>query len=104
MWAIELSLGTLVGHEGTTGSSTGVHLHLEMQDLTNRGWIFGAPLSDYLNPADFMGFPNTPNISVIYNGTPGPGPGPGPGPEPQPSQKNAKKWLMSKTFRLNIKI
>lgn len=73
-----VEIGTYVGHEGTTGASTGVHLHLEMQDLSNRGWIFGADLSEYLNPADFMGFPNTANISVIYNGTPGPGPGPGP--------------------------
>ena len=31
-----VSVGDYVGHEGTTGNSTGIHLHLEMQDLSNR--------------------------------------------------------------------
>lgn len=73
-----VSVGDYVGHEGTTGNSTGIHLHLEMQDLSNRGWIFGGDLSEYLNPADFMGFPNEGGISVIYNGTPRPPEPPGP--------------------------
>lgn len=76
----KITIGQYVGHEGTTGNSTGIHLHIEMQDLTDHDWIFGAPKSYYTNPATFMGFPNKEGISVIYNGTPGPGPGPGPGP------------------------
>lgn len=70
----EVQIGTYVGHEGTTGSSTGIHLHLEMQDISNSDWNFNAPLSQYENPATFMGFPNTQGISVIYYGTPGPEP------------------------------
>lgn len=31
-----VKIGDYVGWEGTTGSSTGIHLHLEMQDLSNR--------------------------------------------------------------------
>lgn len=65
-----VSIGQYVGFEGTSGSSTGIHLHLEMQDISNNDWIFGAPLSTYNNPADFMGFPNVEGISVIYDGEP----------------------------------
>lgn len=82
-----VKIGDYVGWEGTTGSSTGIHLHLEMQDLSNRNWIFGADLSQYLNPADFMGIPNTANISCIYNGTPKP-------PTPQTKKQNKFKWVL----------
>lgn len=67
-----ITIGQLVGYEGTTGSSTGIHLHLEMQDLTNHGWVYQAPREYYTNPADFMGIPNVEGISAIYNGTPPP--------------------------------
>lgn len=83
-----VSIGDYVGHEGTTGNSTGIHLHLEMQDLSNRGWIFGADLSEYLNPASYMGFPNEAGISVIYNGTPKP---PTPGGN---IKQNKFKWVL----------
>lgn len=68
--------GTYVGHEGATGDVTGIHLHLEQQDLSSgRDWNFSiSSLAPYENPAEFMGFPNIEGISVIYNGTPGPGP------------------------------
>lgn len=98
-----VSVGDYVGHEGTTGNSTGIHLHLEMQDLSNRGWQFGADLSEYLNPADFMGFPNTAGISVIYNGTPKP-----PTPTPVVGRKSNFKWVLyanklrNKNFRHNF--
>lgn len=58
--------GELVGFEGTSGHSTGVHLHLEMQDLSSSNWVFQADLSKYLNPADFLGIPNVQGISCIY--------------------------------------
>lgn len=64
-------VGEYVGYEGTTGSSTGIHLHLEMQNLLTKDWEFGADLSVYINPTLFMGIPNTEGISAIYNGTPG---------------------------------
>lgn len=61
-----IEIGTLVGYEGTTGHSTGIHLHVEMQDISSHDWIFGADKSYYTNPATFMGFPNVAGISVIY--------------------------------------
>ena len=65
-----VEIGQFVGYEGTTGNSTGIHLHLEMQDLSENEWEFNADLNKYINPADFMSFPNTQGISVIYDGTP----------------------------------
>lgn len=65
-----VQIGQLVGYEGTTGASTGIHLHLEMQDISQNAWQYQAPLSTYENPAIFMGFPNVEGISVIYEGTP----------------------------------
>lgn len=62
-------------------------MHLEMQDLKNRNWIYNGNLSDYLNPAEFMGFPNIEDISVIYKGTPIP-------PIPINIQKNKFKWVL----------
>ena len=69
-----VTVGEYVGYEGTTGSSTGIHLHLEMQNLLTKDWEFEADLSVYINPTLFMGIPNTEGISAIYNGTPGPEP------------------------------
>ena len=65
-----IQIGDYVGNEGTTGSSTGIHLHIEMQDLSDHEWLFGADKSYYTNPAEFMGFPNEEGISIIYYGTP----------------------------------
>lgn len=65
-----VEIGQYVGNEGTTGNSTGIHLHLEMQDISNNDWIFNADISKYINPADFMSIPNTQGISAIYNGEP----------------------------------
>lgn len=63
-------IGQYIGDEGTSGNSTGIHLHLEMQDLSNRDWIFGGDLENYINPAEWMGFPNIQGISIIYDGIP----------------------------------
>lgn len=97
-----VAVGQYVGHEGTTGSSTGIHLHLEMQDISSHDWIFGADLSVYSNPADFMGFPNTEGISVIYYGTPIP-------PEPVISRNSHFPWVLysnklRKSIDKNIKL
>lgn len=92
-----VKIGEYVGHEGTTGSSTGIHLHLEMQDISSHNWIFGADLSQYENPAEFMGIPNTEGISAIYTGSPQP-------PKPEPTVKNSNKWLKFRTKKFILRL
>lgn len=66
--------GQQVGMEGTTGNSTGIHLHVEMQDLNrwNNVWHWSYVQSDYLNPCDYMGIDNIADTWWIYDGTPVP--------------------------------
>lgn len=71
-----VTVGQFVGFEGTTGQSTGIHLHFEMQDLSNGSWNYNLPLSEYSNPADFMGIPNVQGIDAIYYGHTPPPPTP----------------------------
>lgn len=52
-----VNVGDYVGWEGTTGSSTGIHLHLEMQDLSNRRLDF------------WSGFIAVPKPSRLYGNT-----------------------------------
>lgn len=66
----KIKIGEQVGREGSTGNSTGIHLHVEMQDISTHNWIYGADKSYYENPAEFMGFPNVEGISVYYDGVP----------------------------------
>lgn len=65
-------MGQEIGTEGSTGGSTGVHLHVEMQDLNrfNNQWHWSYNQSDYLNPCDYMGIDNISGTSWIYNGQP----------------------------------
>ena len=64
--------GQKVGDEGTTGSSTGIHLHVEMQDLNRWGnsWHWSYNKSDYLDPTAFMGIDNIEGTWWIYDGIP----------------------------------
>lgn len=64
--------GEYVAAEGTTGQSTGIHLHVEMQDLNRWGgkWHWSYNKSDYLDPTVFMGIDNIKNTSWIYDGSP----------------------------------
>lgn len=71
-----VTIGEEVGYEGTTGDSTGIHLHIEMQDLSLHDWIYHAPKETYTDPTTFMGIPNVEGTQCIYNGTPTPGPTP----------------------------
>ena len=66
--------GQKVGDEGTTGSSSGIHLHVEMQDLNrwNDVWHWSYVQSDYLDPTQYMGIDNIQNTWWIYDGTPVP--------------------------------
>lgn len=92
-----VEIGELVGYEGTTGSSTGIHLHLELQDISTHEWIFGADKSYYTNPAEFMGIPNIEGISVIYYGTPLP-------PEPPIKKSNSNKWLKFRSRKILLRL
>lgn len=62
--------GQQIGIEGTTGESTGIHLHVEMQDLTNHSWDYTYDKSLYSNPATFMGLPNVEGTECYYDGNP----------------------------------
>ena len=64
--------GQKVGMEGTTGQSTGIHLHVEMQDISrfNWQWHWSYTKSDYLDPTVFMGIDNIDGTSWIYDVTP----------------------------------
>lgn len=67
-------VGQQVGMEGTTGHSTGIHLHVEMQDVSrfNWQWHWSYTKSDYLDPTVFMGIDNIDGTQWIYDGTPVP--------------------------------
>ena len=63
----------LVGYEGTTGQSTGIHLHLEMKYLYNsENWVASNVEADYINPASWLGVPNQKGISMYCDGSPQP--------------------------------
>ena len=84
--------GQKVGDEGTTGSSTGIHLHVEMQDLNRWGnsWHWSYNKSDYLDPTEYMGIDNIENTWWIYDGVP-----------IKPS-KNKNKWLKFRSRKKRI--
>lgn len=87
-----ISAGDYIGLEGSTGHSTGTHLHVEMQDISrfNNKWHWSYVKSDYLDPTEFMGIDNIKGTWWIYDGTPGPGPIP-----PTPStKKEGFKWVL----------
>lgn len=63
-------IGEQVGIQGSTGYSTGNHLHLEMQNLSNRNWIYGGNRSDYINPAEWIGYQEIIGDTLYYDGTP----------------------------------
>lgn len=77
--------GELVGVEGSTGHSTGIHLHLEMQNIFNRDWIFSGDYQDYINPAEFMDIPNQTGISAVYYGVK---------PKPVDLKRNKFPWVL----------
>lgn len=65
-----------VGVEGSTGQSTAIHLHVEMQDVSrfNWTWHFSYTKSDYIDPTQFMGIDNVYLSHWIYDGHPHPTP------------------------------
>lgn len=82
--------GQYVADEGTTGQSTGIHLHVEMQDLNRWGgvWHWSYVQSDYLDPTVYMGIDNIEGTEWIYDGTPIP-------PTPTPTDIRGKfPWVL----------
>lgn len=91
-------VGQQVGVEGTTGQSTGIHLHVEMQDLNRWGgqWHSSYVQSDYLDPTTFMNIPNVEGTECFYNGIPVPPPTP----VVDVVKKNKFKWVLyARKFR-----
>lgn len=80
-----VSKNQFVGMEGMTGQATGIHLHLEMQDLNrwNNVWHWSYNKSDYLDPAQYMGIDNIQGTWWIYDGDIPPTP-------PTPTSKKKK--------------
>lgn len=64
----QIKKGDYIGLEGTTGESTGVHLHVEMQDISSHDWIYSAPIETYINPATYMGIDNVKGTAWLYKG------------------------------------
>lgn len=69
-----ISLLQQVGIEGSTGQSTAIHLHVEMQNIAlhNWRWYFSNNKSDYIDPTLFMGIDNVYLTHWIYTGQPHP--------------------------------
>lgn len=90
----EIAKGQKIGDEGTTGASTGIHLHVEMQDLNrfNNVWHWSYNKSDYLDPTAYMGIDNIANTWWYYDGIPAP--------EPKKIKKTKFKWVL---FLRNIR-
>lgn len=84
-----VKIGQQVGIEGTTGESTGVHLHVEMQVMTGSIWKWSYNKSDYLDPTQFMGIDNIKNTQWIYDGTPIP-----PTPTPTARVRSNFPWVL----------
>lgn len=87
--------GQQIGIEGTTGHSTGIHLHVEMQDLNrwNDTWHWSYVKSDYLDPTEYMGIDNIDETQWIYDGTPIP---------PTPTKdKSSINILLMKKIEMN---
>jgi murein DD-endopeptidase MepM/ murein hydrolase activator NlpD len=81
-----IDVGQEVGKEGATGTATGIHLHVEMQDISRFNWQWHSSYvkSDYLDPTIFMGIDNVQGTQWIYRGFI----------PPTPIKKHRFKWYL----------
>lgn len=86
-----VKIGQFVGFEGTSGNSTGIHLHLEMQYIKNNKWTISSNKDDYVDPSEFLGIPNEKGITAIYIN------------DNILKNNKFKKYLMTKSKKINIK-
>lgn len=87
----------LIGYEGDTGEAQGIHLHLEMKEMgASTTWVTTNNRSDYLDPCQYLGFPNVQGTAVRCDYTP-----------PQPPTTTFKKrfpWVLyANKLRNNVK-
>lgn len=75
-----------IGVEGRTGDATGNHVHLEMQDLTNRNWRYSNDRSDYINPADWIPYTEIIGDQLYWDTTEPP--------VPYPNKYRKFKWVL----------
>lgn len=81
-----INLCQQVGIEGASGQVTGIHLHVEMQNiyLHNWHWYFSNNKSDYIDPTLFMGIDNVEHTQWLWEGI-----------TPIPTTKYKKfKWVL----------
>lgn len=98
-----IKIGQAFGIEGSTGNSTGLHVHIDMQNYIKNGnkWIYNARDPSlwevvYFPAPIYMGFPNIQGIWVIYEGGYIPDP-----PEPFPTDTKNWWWIRkNKKIRL----
>lgn len=84
-----VTMGEWIATEGSTGYSTGLHLHLEYQNLVNGQWNYSTDINDYLNPCTYMGIDNIYGTAWIYNGVIPPTP-----PYPENRKKHKFPWFI----------
>ena len=84
-----IQAGQYIGLEGSSGTSTGVHLHIELQDISrfNFQWHSSYVKSDYLDPTIYMGIDNIQGTWWIYDGTPIP-------PSPSYNKREKFPWVL----------
>lgn len=61
-----------IGREGQSGQATGVHLHVELCNLSLHNWVWPNTYNkdDYLDPTVYMGIDNIEGTRWLYDGTP----------------------------------
>lgn len=88
--------GQQIGFEGNPSgtTSTGLHVHVEQQDIKNHEWNYNFSSGYFINPCLLMGIENKVDYSkpYIYDGVP-----------ISVKSKNIWKYLYSKKYNINFR-